>query len=231
MRILIIIYIDLLARLKLSWRLIATFVFLLLLDTFISEALNLRTIVSFHYDAADRIILLSLLLIGIFSFLAWVRKSWKYLRYFAMICTGVIILKLSIKVAQIFLTLSGVNGGKEALRLMMNAIVVWVANIALFAILYWLLDHGGPEERQYAHRSCADFAFPLQQQEDGFLGWFNWSPSFLDYLFLAFNTNTAFSPTDTMILSQRAKALTMIQAAISLLILAGLAARAVNIFQ
>ncbi|MDB5289630.1 MAG: hypothetical protein JWL69_871, partial [Phycisphaerales bacterium] len=56
-----------------------------------------------------------------------------------------------------------------------------------------------------------------------------WSPRFIDYLFLAFNTSTAFSPTDTPVLSRWAKVLTMIQATISLTVVVVLAARAVNI--
>ena len=55
-----------------------------------------------------------------------------------------------------------------------------------------------------------------------------WSPAFVDYLFLAFNTSTAFSPTDTMVLSRRAKALMMMQSLISLVVIAVLAARAIN---
>jgi hypothetical protein len=57
----------------------------------------------------------------------------------------------------------------------------------------------------------------------------NWSPNFVDYLFLAFNTSTAFSPTDAMVLSRWAKILMMIQAMVSLLVIALLAARAVSI--
>ena len=56
-----------------------------------------------------------------------------------------------------------------------------------------------------------------------------WSPGFIDYLFLAFNTSTAFSPTDSPVLSRWAKVLMMIQSSISLATLALLAARAVNI--
>ena len=56
-----------------------------------------------------------------------------------------------------------------------------------------------------------------------------WSPQFMDYLFLAFNTSTAFSPTDTAVLSRWAKLGTMLQSLISLTIVALLAARAVNI--
>ena len=56
-----------------------------------------------------------------------------------------------------------------------------------------------------------------------------WSPNFLDYLFLAFNTSTAFSPTDTLPLARWGKVLMMLQSMISLTVLALLAARAVNI--
>jgi uncharacterized membrane protein len=57
----------------------------------------------------------------------------------------------------------------------------------------------------------------------------SWSPNFLDYLFLAFNTSTAFSPTDTAVLARWGKALMMLQSIISLTTLAVLAARAINI--
>jgi hypothetical protein len=57
----------------------------------------------------------------------------------------------------------------------------------------------------------------------------DWSPNFIDYLFLAFNTSTAFSPTDAAVLAGWAKVLMMVQSLLSLLIIALLAARAVNI--
>jgi uncharacterized membrane protein len=57
----------------------------------------------------------------------------------------------------------------------------------------------------------------------------DWEPNFIDYLFLAFNTSTALSPTDVPVLSRWAKVLMMIQALISLLVIVLLAARAVNI--
>jgi hypothetical protein len=56
-----------------------------------------------------------------------------------------------------------------------------------------------------------------------------WRPGFMDYLFVAFNTSTAFSPTDVPVLSRWAKALMMTQSTISLGTLAILAARAINI--
>ena len=58
-----------------------------------------------------------------------------------------------------------------------------------------------------------------------------WSPQFVDYLFLAFNTSTAFSPTDTPVLTRWGKILMMIESMISLAVLLILAARAVNIIR
>ena len=69
----------------------------------------------------------------------------------------------------------------------------------------------------------------LDQQAKREMGEDQWSPGFVDYLFLAFNTSTAFSPTDTPVLSQWAKVMTMVQSLISLATVALLAARAVNI--
>lgn len=112
--------------------------------------------------------------------------------------------------------------------LLRSAVALWVTNILVFALWYWRLDAGGPHERERipGHKEGA-FLFPqmnLDAASDP-----NWSPNFVDYLFLAFNTSTALSPTDTPALSRWAKILMMIQATISLAVVALLAARAVNI--
>jgi|SRR5579872_2408263 len=110
---------------------------------------------------------------------------------------------------------------------------LWISNILVFASWYWRLDGGGPHERDLrgVHTDGA-FLFPqmaMDQQQRQQTGEACWSPGFVDYLFLAFNTSTAFSPTDAPVLSRWAKMLMMIQASISLATLAILAARAVNI--
>jgi hypothetical protein len=71
-----------------------------------------------------------------------------------------------------------------------------------------------------------DFLFPQTNLGDKAAR--AWSPGFVDYLFLAFNTSTAFSPTDTAFLSRRTKVLMMVQALLSLVILAVLVGRAIN---
>jgi len=117
--------------------------------------------------------------------------------------------------------------------LLISAASLWATNILVFALWYWRLDAGGPHGRdaQTGHTAGA-FLFPqmtLSPEARRASGVDRWSPNFVDYLFLAFNTSTAFSPTDTAVLTRWAKILTMLQALISLTVLAVLAARAVNI--
>jgi hypothetical protein len=117
--------------------------------------------------------------------------------------------------------------------LLRSAAALWVTNILVFAGWYWRLDGGGPRARELrgAHKDGA-FLFPqmtLPPEVKLEMGEENWRPNFVDYLFLAFNTSTAFSPTDSPVLSRWAKVLMMVQALISFATVALLAARAVNI--
>jgi hypothetical protein len=112
--------------------------------------------------------------------------------------------------------------------LLRSAIALWITNVLVFALWYWKLDAGGPVQRDRAHGSLhSSFLFPQMLSQQG--QHTSWSPQFMDYLFLAFNTSTAFSPTDTAVLSRWAKVVMMLQALISLSIVVLLAARAVNI--
>jgi uncharacterized membrane protein len=115
------------------------------------------------------------------------------------------------------------------MALLRAAIALWITNVVVFALWYWKFDAGGPSRRDArTGRLKSSFLFPQMLNEEGRDP--DWSPQFMDYLFLAFNTSTAFSPTDTAVLSRWAKAGTMLQSLISLAIVVLLAARAVNIF-
>ena len=118
-------------------------------------------------------------------------------------------------------------------ELLRAAAALWVSNILVFASWYWRLDGGGPNERDKrgVHTDGA-FLFPqmmMDPERRREMGEDTWSPGFVDYLFLAFNTSTAFSPTDVPVLSRWAKAMMIVQSLISLATVALLAARAVNI--
>lgn len=118
-------------------------------------------------------------------------------------------------------------------QLLRSAAALWVSNFLIFASWYWRLDGGGPHQRaRTPGHSDGAFLFPqmtMHPEAKIAAGEHDWEPNFVDYLFLAFNTSTAFSPTDVPVLSRWAKILMMIQAMISLLVLALLAGRAVNI--
>jgi len=123
--------------------------------------------------------------------------------------------------------------GNTPLALLLSAASLWVTNILVFALWYWRLDAGGPHQRdKRAGHPDGAFLFPQMTMSEEALreaGQQDWSPNFIDYLFLAFNTSTAFSPTDVPVLARWAKLLTMLQSLLSLLIIALLAARAVNL--
>jgi hypothetical protein len=119
------------------------------------------------------------------------------------------------------------NDGKVLVK---AALLIWVTNVVAFAVWYWEIDRGGPFARMPEHEheeERADLLFP--QMTADLPGWQGWLPGFTDYLFVAFTAATAFSPTDTMPLTARTKALMGIQSGISLLTIAIIAARAVNV--
>lgn len=137
-------------------------------------------------------------------------------------------------IASVILLIAALPAHKESpTQLLVSAASLWITNILVFALWYWRLDAGGPHGRdlRIGHPDGA-FLFPqmnlppdlkINSAQD------TWSPNFFDYLFLAFNTSTAFSPTDVPVLARWAKVLMMLQSLISLTVLALLAARAVNI--
>ena len=123
------------------------------------------------------------------------------------------------------------NGDADNGRVLVKgALLIWVTNVVAFAVWYWEIDRGGPFARAPEHEreaERADLLFP--QMTVDLPGWDRWLPGFTDYLFVAFTAATAFSPTDTMPLTARTKALMGVQSAISLLTVAVIAARAVNV--
>jgi uncharacterized membrane protein len=147
-------------------------------------------------------------------------------RVLAFIANGAITIAM---IASLVFLVRGIPQHLEAPKeLLRSAIALWITNILVFALWYWKLDAGGPLRRDRGRElSNSSFLFPqMLIREDRDL---SWKPNFVDYLFLAFNTSTAFSPTDTAVLSRWAKLGTMVQSLISLTIIVLLAARAVNI--
>ena len=137
-------------------------------------------------------------------------------------------------IASLGLLIAGLPSHKQTPKnLLIAAAGLWASNVLVFASWYWRLDAGGPNEREVrgTHTGGA-FLFPqmmLDPELKTDICGQAWSPGFVDYLFLAFNTSTAFSPTDVPVLTRWAKLMMMVQSLISLTAVVVLAARAINI--
>ena len=107
--------------------------------------------------------------------------------------------------------------------------LILATNVVVFGLWFWSLDRGGPAARGLLAHEKKDFLFTQQQVIGDPEQYRDWSPGFIDYLFLAFTNATAFSPADTFPLTPRAKLLMMAEAAISLTTIAIVASRAVGI--
>ena len=152
-------------------------------------------------------------------------------RFFGFLVTSVVTVGM---ILSVILLIAVLPQHKETpTELLTSAAALWATNILVFTLWYWRLDAGGPHVRdsRFGHSDGA-FLFPqmtLPHDTKKAAGQMDWSPNFFDYMFLAFNTGTAFSPTDVPVLARWAKILMMGQSLISLTVLALLAARAVNI--
>jgi hypothetical protein len=170
------------------------------------------------------LVIIALLLIPIVISVG--RGDYQVARILTFVANGIITIAM---IASLILLVRGIPRHLETPKaLLRSAGALWVTNILVFALWYWKLDAGGPLRREVPEGMAkSSFLFPQmvgRETRDS-----SWVPNFVDYLFLAFNTSTAFSPADTAVLSRWAKLGTMLQSLISLTIIALLAARAVNI--
>jgi len=122
-----------------------------------------------------------------------------------------------------------INGteGQHAGPLLASGAVIWLTNVIVFSWWYWELDRGGPAARAHGAKQCPDFMFP--QMSDPELAPKDWEPNYFDYAYLAFTNATAFSPTDTMPMTRWAKAAMTLQTMVSIVVVALVVARAVNV--
>jgi len=121
------------------------------------------------------------------------------------------------------------SAGSDPTRLLGTGAQIWLTNVIVFALWYWDFDRGGPVARAHAHRTQPDFLFTQMTAPE--LAPENWESRFGDYLYLSFTNATAFSPTDVLPLTRWAKMLMMLQSAVSLITVALIIARAVNILK
>ena len=114
--------------------------------------------------------------------------------------------------------------------LMATGAALWLVNVAIFALLYWEMDGGGPEARAAGYGGrYPDLVFPQHQDDQDQLSPDDWKPSFYDYLYVSLTSSLAFSPTDAMPYTRRAKLVMAAENLLSFATLAVIVARAVNI--
>ena len=156
------------------------------------------------------------------------REEVRLIRYASLLLIALVNLAV---VASLALLVNLVLSGEAVTgrQLIFSGIQVWLTLILVFSLWYWEVDRGGPGIRGQADQSDPDFLFPqlatheLEQTE--------WMPGFVDYLYLSFTNATAFSPTDTMPLTVRAKLLMLVEALASITTIVMVAGRAVNILK
>jgi hypothetical protein len=157
--------------------------------------------------------------------LLWLLKRKRALLWVIIITNALFTAALLVHTSALIAVLSG--SASEAIKaLMLDVALMVVSNILIFSVWYWIIDPPGVHES-----ACADapweFLFPQRGSDLPHYGL--WVPRYADYLFLAFTTSFAFSPTDTLPLTRRAKMLLLLQAVISVITLTGIAGGAINI--
>ena len=113
--------------------------------------------------------------------------------------------------------------------LLLAGVVLWIVDVAVFALAYWEIDAGGPEDRELGSGRLPDLVFPQQQADQQGLAPQDWKPGFADYLYTSVTAATAFSPTDAMPYTKTAKLLMGLESTLSFATVAMLVARAINI--
>jgi len=130
--------------------------------------------------------------------------------------------------AQLVIDLVNGEGIRDAGKLLITGGAIWLTNVIVFSLWYWLFDRGGPYARVHTPDPFPAFMFP--QMDNPKVAVPNWKPQYVDYLYLSFTNALAFSPTDVMPLKHWAKLTMLVQSLVSLMIAVLVIARAVNIF-
>jgi hypothetical protein len=168
-------------------------------------------------------VLLAVLLLGP----ATLAERRRWLRPLAVALVVLLVLAaLWATVLLVYDLIKGIGVTESPSKLLASGAVVWLGNNLSFGLLYWLIDSGGPVARS-RNPAPVDFAFTQQMDPELAPGW---RPVFLDYLHLGFTNATAFSPTDVMPLTLKAKYTMLVQATVALALFGLIVARSVNTF-
>ena len=157
--------------------------------------------------------------------LLWLMARKRRLFRAIIITNGLLTFGLFMNMSALLDSLARVTS-KAARLLVVDVVLMAVTNILIFSIWYWIIDPPGLDETQ---RTDAPWDFLFPQRGASLPHYELWVPRYTDYLYLAFTTSFAFSPTDTLPLTRRAKMLMLLQSAISIITLTGIASSAINL--
>ena len=153
----------------------------------------------------------------------------KWLRALALLTVVLMAIANGVAAGRLIRDLLEGQGIRKPATLLLTGGAIWLTNVIVFALVYWLFDGGGPVARfELKDKAPRAFLFPQHQMERGAEGW---APVFFDYFYTSFTNATAFSPTDVMPLTRWAKFAMMIESALSLMLAVLVIARAVNILK
>jgi uncharacterized membrane protein len=174
--------------------------------------------------------LAGLLLIGVFvAKSARLERRTRVLRIVSLSLIAVMSLANAASAGRLIVDLVRGEGIRDPAELLLTGAAIWFTNVIVFGLWYWEFDRGGPVERAAGSSPYPDFLFPQMTSPE--LAPPDWEPGFVDYLYVSFTNATAFSPTDVMPMTRWAKLTMLTQAAISVVTVALVIARAVNILK
>ncbi len=195
--------------------------------------------IALHLTLSDKIVIgprwlvpavEGLLLAALVFSTPWRAGETKQERHRTLLWTILALVTVTYLVSLGLLTHFLITGGKAGGHALIGSgVVLWVTNILIFAVIYWELDGGGPFDRFTKKKFWSDFEFPQQDNHEITPKGRLWRPTFLDYLYTSLTNATAFSPTDTMPITQTAKLLMGIQGTAAIVTIGLVVARAVNI--
>jgi hypothetical protein len=152
----------------------------------------------------------------------------KALRLLALTFAALLSLANLWSLARLAIGITQGTTGTTPAHLLITGALIWLTNVIVFGLWYWEFDRGGPVARALNTKQYPDFQF-VQMVSPPVMVPPDWEPHFVDYLYLAFTNAAAFSPTDVMPLSRWAKIAMTLQSAISIVTVALVVSRAVNI--
>jgi uncharacterized membrane protein len=170
---------------------------------------------------------LGLIILGLLvAVILWTLNNSRRLRVVIFLLNGVFTVQLLVATVLIVVRLAH-SDKVTVTTLLLDGVVIFVTNILIFSLWYWYIDSASTRFLDTAIDRRWDFLFP--QRQANYPGYENWQPRFWDYVFLAYTTSVAFSPTDTLPLSRAAKVLTMTQSIIALIAITAVVGTAINI--